>query len=893
MTLPRRLRPLPAAALLAAQLLGLAPDPAPAQLLSGGTRSPRAPGLHGPRTEPGTVAPQRRRTGLADDLYYELGWQGPGYTNYARTPYERYRSPFLDGERFYDNFGAYVGQGRLIYDWTEAAPVPEGSSVDLGAEFTDRSRFSRWFSGILVSAASHGQYHTSLAAGDRLRMSFTPLTLSKPSFNGIRWDVLSDKYAATLLASRLSSPLQFDDDYGTRLLAAHGEAQVGDFARVGVTWASVHNARSDRSLADSPVSGVLTGPQNAGNVDEVTIVIADDSPETPASGAVLILERVLVDGVFHPEIQPLVRGGVSRQGFLEVSGSEVIELTYNIRDDFRPTEELGSHTEIGRLEFELVVANDYLVTITSNKQQTRVGGASRSFLPVARARGEVTDGSNQRFLRFAYGLPTAHEIVGMDFEVTDLGGLEVRGEYAVNRRYRRFPNQNFDRRPAQREIDPAGYLTALYSGGPWFVYGEGYNIDPGYSTTAPIADPDGVVDYHPRSRQRHAFELVDDNDDQDEFPDWYRRNQSEGSSSVLGGAQLTDLEVFPGLDQNNDYISDFNQNQNHIPDYAEPFLRFAVDPPEFLFGMDMNNNTIIDRFEDDERPDYPFEPDLRGVNGYLGMTPARGTQLTVGSLRERQLSSDRRSRMTYALLATRWEPRPSAGRPEWRVTGYAKAKRVRDDIPDDRLQWSDAARASVPFGDPLDLQDAVAATAFVEASASRESRWEVSGKAKLERIHQAGGGADGVERRHQWFLGLINRAQLRLDVSDRLEVRPRWKSTLKRVRPTSPEALDRRELTEALYLVGRYRLLPTVRLDFGVERTWFANLVPRADPAPPEYAEDFRSWVVGALLSNQSDYQGYRLTLNAGYQYEWQDFEGAADRAESVLYLRLYAGLAE
>ena len=38
--------------------------------------------------------------------------------------------------------------------------------------------------------------------------------------------------------------------------------------------------------------------------------------------------------------------------------------------------------------------------------------------------------------------------------------------------------------------------------------------------------------------------------------------------------------------------ADLNQNDNrvklnNVPDYEEPFLRFAVDRPEFLYGMDM------------------------------------------------------------------------------------------------------------------------------------------------------------------------------------------------------------------------------------------------------------------------------------------------------------------
>ena len=95
-----------------------------------------------------------------------------------------------------------------------------------------------------------------------------------------------------------------------------------------------------------------------------------------------------------------------------------------------------------------------------------------------------------------------------------------------------------------------------------------FTIDPDYSTTAFIADPGGVIDY--ANETQNLFEFVDDNDDQDRFTDWQRYRQSQGLGGE-GGSVGRDTEIFPGLDENNDFISDFNQNQNSRPDYVEPF----------------------------------------------------------------------------------------------------------------------------------------------------------------------------------------------------------------------------------------------------------------------------------------------------------------------------------
>ena len=69
------------------------------------------------------------------------------------------------------------------------------------------------------------------------------------------------------------------------------------------------------------------------------------------------------------------------------------------------------------------------------------------------------------------------------------------------------------------------------------------------------------------------------------YTDWQRYRQSQGFGGQ-GGSQAATRRFSPGPGRkNNDFISDFNQNQNSRPDYVEPFLRYQVDPPEFSLGM--------------------------------------------------------------------------------------------------------------------------------------------------------------------------------------------------------------------------------------------------------------------------------------------------------------------
>ena len=187
--------------------------------------------------------------------------------------------------------------------------------------------------------------------------------------------------------------------------------------------------------------------------------------------------------------------------------------------------------------------------------------------------------TNLRALKFEYGLPTANLVAGATIEGVDLWGLDFYGEWDRNFRYSQYPNAprfiaNEGHEISRRTAD-ARYLTVSKQQYPFFVHGEGYNIDEDYSTRTLVVDTSGDIEYD--NLQIHAYEFVDDNDDQDAIPEWLR-----------SGSKLSDTNVFPGWDENNDFISDFNQNDNPllsniIPDFEEPFLRFNVDRPEFLF----------------------------------------------------------------------------------------------------------------------------------------------------------------------------------------------------------------------------------------------------------------------------------------------------------------------
>ncbi|MBT7417623.1 MAG: hypothetical protein HN780_03785, partial [Gemmatimonadetes bacterium] len=528
------------------------------------------------------LIPTLRKWYVPQDLYYIYDWGGYKYTNYAKDPYERYVSTQLEGLGQYDIFGNYITRGWRIYEWRQQQPLAFGSTV-----FKD-ARFGQWFQNLVVASDSKGQYFTSLTVGDRIRTTLTPLTFSRSRFNGVQWDFASDKYEATVLLSRVSEPVRVvqgsnrvqETDY-TNFMGLRGTTQIGDFINLGATLVNTNFGSSSSDFSENSRAGLLTSSQNSGNVTEIVVRIADDSPGD-GSGALFFSSQMIVDGEIMP-VNPTIEGGRQREGFLEALEEAPILLRYRVPDPL----------VVQKVSFAMVLSNDYRVETTSNLQ-TNINGQP-IFLPVTRAEGNVRDNTNQRVVRFDYGLPSANQIASVDLVVEDVWGMEVRGEFARNTQFQRYPNINIQKLSNLKKGEvtaDAWFFNATRRSGRWFSYGEAFSMDHDYATRGYITDQNDFVDYE--NQRQNWFEYIDDNDDNDQLVDWPRFGGSGGDNAV-----------FPGLDENNDLITDFNENVNLTPDYEEPFLRHYIDPPDFLFGVDMNHNTVVDRFENDEEADYP------------------------------------------------------------------------------------------------------------------------------------------------------------------------------------------------------------------------------------------------------------------------------------------------
>ena len=811
------------------------------------------------------LVPTMRKWYVPQDLYYIYNWGGYKYTNYARENYQRYVGTELEGRGQYDIFGNWITRGWKVYEWRQEQPLAFGSTV------FKEARFANFFNNLIVASDTKGQYYTSLTVGDEIRTTLTPLTFSRSAFNGVQWDFLSDKYAATVLVSRVNEPVRAvqgtdrdqKTDY-TNFLGLHGEAQVGDFITLGATLVNSSFGSSRSDFSETSLAGLLTSSQNSGNVEEIVIRISDDSPGD-GSGALFFSSEMVVDGE-EVNVVPTIEGGRQREGFLEALEEAPILLRFAVPDPL----------VVQKVRFNLVLSNDYRVEVTSNLQ-TNIN-AQPIFLPVTRAKDNVRDNTNQRVVSFEYGLPSANQIASVNIRIEDVLGFEVHGEFARNTQYFRYPNINIEKLSNLKKNDrtaDAWYLNATKREGRFYGYGEAFSMDHDYTTRGYITDQNDFVDYE--NERQNIFEYVDDNDDQDRSVDWPRFGGGGGDNAV-----------FPGLDENNDLVSDFNENGNLTPDFDEPFLRHYVDPPEFLFGVDMNNNTVVDRFENDEEADYPYKRGHKGYNSYVGGEIYPGVNLSVGRSRTWLISAAERNKMWYAILTAQKDV-PRVGR----VEIFHMLKLVKDNIRDDLLQWVQrpgTVGGMQPFDDPLLAQDAMINQSFV-GYAFKSGNLNFINKFRLEWIKQRNDAADQFDDTS--FIGLINKADYRFEVRDGVFLVPRWKSIWRKQTQARASQLEINELSEIFSLSAVTPVLSKSRLEVGIEAIVFRNGVKIPDPVPPEYVDDFVGKVFTAQYTSRVQYQGFSITSNVGFQINDINFSNLEDLdvSNTIAFIELFAGL--
>ena len=384
-------------------------------------------------------------------------------------------------------------------------------------------------------------------------------------------------------------------------------------------------------------------------------------------------------------------------GPITVNGTESVVYLFDLAS-------IKEH--VNRVEAEIEVGNDYRIQTALIYTRSADGGHDTSgkinswysatyWKTMAQADGNVKDRSNTQRFTIDFGLQVANIIYGVDFDF-DYRGLKIAGEYVNNSSHYMFPDdkpgtglpaaviEGLSARTGHKfsQLDNAYYVTINKDGEKFGFAGEIFKMGKFYR---PYLDYFWCVSEgsYGQTNNRNFIArvpLIEDNDDDDQYPDTMIVQRSMGET--IRSTEDPD-GVFPGNDADNDGIADNNKNNNNIPDYDEPFLMFDVDPDEFVFGNDLNNNTIPDFREDDMKYDTPYDLDRQGRHFMFRYTPIQSVSIIAGSFRTHCIGLDNRTNDDYAKLNINYNVFNIGN-----VYAEYRYEKIQDDIRDQYIQVS-------------------------------------------------------------------------------------------------------------------------------------------------------------------------------------------------------------
>lgn len=566
---------------------------------------------------------------------------------------------------------------------------------------------------------------------------------------------------------------------------------------------------------------------------------------------------------------------------------------------------------------EVVLANDYRVDVaTLIDEDVRAPKRHTQFKTTyyhtaLRAKGNVQDRSNLQPVRLEVGENTALLTYSVDAHLS-LVGMEVHGEVARSRRYSRYPAEAaetpiFERGARSNEKGMAYFVNATRNLARGLVGLEYFSMRPDFTTELRhhlLPEEPGSQIHIDGVRNRTMYwQLVQDNDDSDRFTDT-RVGQPLGH--IPDGSTTDPDGVFPGRDEDRDGIPDTNRNFNSLPDYAEPFLMFDVEPNEYVYGLDRNHNDEPDFREDDLRPDYPYFPDHRGYHYFLQVGTGFGWSASAGRFAVEEIAGDGRDRSTYALLAFRGRDT----RERWRLFLENHLRRVEDDIVDEfsvQVEQPQAGRYDVPLvfvsqiqADPLSYRDSYVNEIYLEGELQLWSTLQWVNKWRLRLNWQLGGEDQRARRLDYWTL--VQRVDYTV-IWGKLTVRPQCKVLL--LHHVDQDA-DR--LVTGAYarrtLRSELSLIPILRIKYPIfRRTTLRVGVQGLGPLPYRRHDRVRNRdnlerrTAFATLANRSAYRGYDLHTIIGLKGDSLDYEDRLRRGEEYdtwsFFVRVLTGFTE
>ena len=483
---------------------------------------------------------------------------------------------------------------------------------------------------------------------------FSSFTLNKELFDAARWNITVPKARGRVSAfvarvtnntfdvsGERAAPIENQDIVSNSdwfMAGLRAEANLGAYGirlgslpefivplpRLGINYVNRFFTNYDLTRTTNPLRGVAI----ANPPPELFLRFSDASPEDPG-GAKVFRTRVFIDDVLQHDV---------------IAGKEppgVLLLPHNsMRDErsrwvdaegtFTYRFSLFSPQDINSVRFEIDIANDYQVELSTNNQDFRLELS---------ARGNATDESNRKVRRFDYGELTDETTMGFDLQTTLLG-FSIEAERAWYVQTKQYPILSGKR--TQRAVG-AWFIDVNRNFGPITWRSEYTRINPFYT----------------------ARNFVDDNDDDDAYAD------SREPEILISGNTKDD------------------RDGDRIKDWDDDFLLFFADAPKFRLGLnresiDFNNNGEPDNLEDDDKPNYRFDYDegSLGHNTYfkIELPFAQGLSILPGYYEKHLILERKSARGWYNVLSYTPESIPHFGAVLFRHTFRRSRDIIRDDV---------------------------------------------------------------------------------------------------------------------------------------------------------------------------------------------------------------------
>ena len=880
---------------------------------------------------------------VASQLLYEpvLDYE----ENYARTGYREYTASLWSQTTFpvYDELGNYLMSGTEIWRSEETRPT---ENLIPGSAINKASGYTSLVSQLMVANDSYKNWKSRLIIGDRIRTKFTGLTLDLAQLNGVRWDIDLNPTRATLVSSRYDWPNYADryrDDslHGqrqetTQLLGGHVAREFG-VLELSLSYVNLFRTDSFVDWGDNSLKGVLPSRINQPPA-YIAVKISDGSEDDGLGARVfdLRVEGPLNDDVevsitrhdsrqidprfpngdryFRPgrEIPPyldFLRGKApfeepGAQEFLEANGSEYLVYWFKIPHEMRD--------KVESVRFKALVANDYRISlseiflplsmeVTSNPNPDVV--RATYLQDVAAQEGNVQDASNRRWVTFEYGRQSGRTTASFRLEL-EREGIQLSSEFARTFNFLQYPSSP-GKRAWRRETADAFFIHGKKQFDGLTLAAEYFRLDPLYSTSLAVLNRDyssysdvegspfaGEVfpNFQDRFNDTIILDTVDDNDDKDLWPDSHFLNTTFGDQDG----------VFPALDSDQNGRTDVNENDNAEPDYIEPFFLYEVDPLEYDYGDDQNNNGVIDHREDDFNPDYPYDVDQKGYHLFATVEPFRALKLSLGRYRTQQIWGPGESRASYFRTSYRRTIFPYAS-----VDFSNFLKRVRDDIEDDTPQFGYFTPHGIPndpasiattdisnivaVEDPLLMRNSLVNTAYLDGTFIKIRDLRINNRLKQTVNFQRATAGQSANTISEWAWVLRGDYTWRLG---QLSIAPKAKYMVYRRRDGEDQVHPISERFFYPMVMATLSLTTQTSLSAGAQGFPLLESTYR-NPINPEVDYNSKDYIVS--VTNRTTYEGYYLSLNLGYHLKRLKFRDRLRRSQdvdrSLFYVRLFMGL--